>query len=140
MRGFGTHALGAHALAFALSAFVGGALQQLLMVEVLDAHQTQSALIPFLAIVLLVSIVLGITAWLAKSVSGLNKAAGWLAGLVLLLGVAALIFGAVKSSPGVGGNILWGLAILLDVAFLLPGAAAILIHWWLLRRPWQQGT
>jgi hypothetical protein len=131
MRGFGSHAV-----AFALSMFVAGTIQQFAMVEILAAHQPLPALIPLAVIVLLVSLVLGLVAALAKSGSALNLASACLGGLFFLVGAAALIFGAVDSSPGIGGNILWGLAVLLDVGFLLPGAVAIVIHWWLLRPSW----
>ena len=124
-------------LAFMLSAIAGGLVQQGLMIAVLEAHEPTGALVPLLALVLGVSLVFAIVVRRMKTLSGLNRTAAWLIGLFLVTGAAALVLGFQNRSPGIGGNIILGLAILLNVGFLLPGAAAVLIHWWLMRRHWR---
>jgi hypothetical protein len=63
----------------------------------------------------------------------LNQVTAWLIILLTLVGVLALIFGAREQSPGVGGNIMFLVAVLIDIGFLIPAGVAVLIHWWLLR-------
>ena len=128
------HSFGTHALAFGLSAFVGGFVQQLLMIAVLEAHGPESALIPLLGIVLAISIVFAIADRRAKTVSGLDITAGCLVGSFALVGAVALMYGYANIAPGIAGDLMYGLALLLDVAFLLPAGVAAAIQWWLLRR------
>jgi len=126
--------LGDHILAFVVSTIAAGAIQQALMIAVLDAHGPQSALIPLFGVVLAISVVFGLTRRWTKSLPAIDRVAAALLALLAAIGLAALAFGNANYSPGVGGNIMWGLAVLLDLCFLLPGAVAVVIHWWLLRR------
>ena len=75
----------------------------------------------------------GCALWLSRS----KAAAGWTAAsmlvAMLVLGVAIYLIGLSSITPGVGGNILYGLAQLVDFYFLLPAALAVPIHWLLLR-------
>ena len=93
-----------------------------------------SALPPLAACVALMTLVFGCVLWLSRS----KTAAGWtaaatLAGM-LVFGVAIYLIGLSSITPGVGGNILYGLAQLVDFYFLLPAAFGVPIHWLLLRR------
>jgi hypothetical protein len=115
--------------ALALSALVGGAIQQLLAIVFLDGPHWD--MLPLLAgIVLLVSVVMGLV---GRNATVLNQVTAWLIVLLGVVGVGGLIAGALEKSPGIGGNILLLVAELIDVGFLLPAAVAILLHWWLLR-------
>lgn len=127
MRAFGTFVL-----AFVLSVAIGGAVQQALMLYALRAHEPLGALIPFAGMVLIVSIVFGIA---VRQATALNRTAAWLGSLLVAAGAALLIVGLRDYSPGIGGNIFFELAVLIDVGFLLPAAVAVAIHWRLWRRP-----
>ena len=52
---------------------------------------------------------------------------------MLVFGVAVYVLGVNSMSPGIGGNIGYMMAMLVDFYFLLPAALAVPIHWWLLR-------
>lgn len=120
------------ALAFALSLVASGAVQQAIMAAARE-HGTMSAL-PLLAIfVALIAAVFALVLWRRRDAVGRVATAILVAFAVL--GGGALAFGAATLSPGVGGNIMIGLAVILDLYFLLPATAAVAIHWWLLRRP-----
>ena len=118
--------------AFALSLVASGAVQQaIMMAQGLDGPM--AALPPLAACVALVTLVFGCALWLSRS----KAAAGWTAAsmlvAMLVLGVAIYLIGLSSITPGVGGNILYGLAQLVDFYFLLPAALAVPIHWLLLR-------
>src|SRR3954470_7960230 len=88
--------------AFALSALVGGAIQQLLAIVALDGPHWD--MLPLLAgIVLLVSVVMGLA---GRNATFLNQITAWLIVLLGVVGVGGLIIGEVEKSPGIGGNIL----------------------------------
>jgi hypothetical protein len=87
----------------------------------------------------LISIAFTFVSWRTTSVSALNWTAVWIGSLLVVTGIAALVVGFLNLSPGIGGDILAGLAILLDVGFLLPALLAVVIHWWLLRRFMRHG-
>jgi len=92
-----------------------------------------AALPPLAAGLALVTLVFGCALWLSRS----KAAAGWTAAsmlvAMLVLGVAIYLIGLSSITPGVGGNILYGLAQLVDFYFLLPAALGVPIHWLLLR-------
>ncbi len=116
------------AAALALSLLAAGALQQALMAEKVD----RLSALPLLAVlVVLVSIVFAIAAW--RKVAAERTAIVLLA-VMVVIGFAAVEIGLADRSPGVGGDILYGLAEVLVGYFLLPCAVALPIHWLLLRR------
>jgi len=126
-------------LIFVPSILIGGFVQQTLMLGVLHANEPISAIIPLAILVLLISIAFTVVSWRTTSAFALNQTAVWIGGLLVAAGIAALVAGFLNLSPGIGGDILAGLAILLDVGFLLPGLLAVVIHWWLLRRLMRHG-
>jgi hypothetical protein len=116
--------------AFALSLLVSGAIQQALMAELSD---TTSALPPLAIIVALVTIVFGCVQWLRGRTGAIDWTAASMLAAMLVFGLAIYLFGLSSITPGVGGNILYGLAQLINTYFLFPAAFAELIHWLLLR-------
>lgn len=115
--------------AFTLSLIVGGALQHLLVVMVMG--EAEWGMLLWLAgAVVMVTAAMSLA---SRRRATLNQVTVLLIVLLTLVGVAALIFGAREQSPGVGGNIMFLVAVLIDIGFLIPAVVAILIHWWLLR-------
>jgi hypothetical protein len=115
--------------AFVLSLLAAGALQQIMMSA---AHLADplDAVPPLAAMIVVVSAVFGIAVW--------RKWPVWLTAAMLLAIIAAvaiggIVIGLANLSPGVGGDILYGLAQVIDLYFLLPCALAVPIHWLLLR-------
>ena len=98
-----------------------------------EPSDTTSALLPLAIGLALMTIVFGCVLGLSRS----KTAAGWTAAAVLagmlIFGAAVYLIGLSSITPGVGGNILYGLALLVDFYFLLPAALGVPIHWLLLR-------
>jgi hypothetical protein len=118
------------ALPFALSFVAGGAIQQWIMANY-DSAPALDALLPLAVCILLITLLFGAVVWRRP------KAVGWIAsvilGVMLVFGIAVYILGVNSMSPGIGGNIGYMMAMLIDFYFLLPAALAVPIHWWLLR-------
>ncbi|MFL5064381.1 MAG: hypothetical protein ACJ8ED_06980, partial [Xanthobacteraceae bacterium] len=93
-----------HILAFVLSAIMGGVIQQAFMSIVLGGHGF-GALVPLLATMLVLSIVYMIIDRYGKTVRLLNMTTAALLAAMLVVGAAALVFGKLDASPGIGGNI-----------------------------------
>ena len=125
-----------YAAAFVFSALAGSAIQQILLEIVLGEH-AWGAIVFLIAAILVLSLIYVIIDRHAKSVRVLDGTTAGLLATMLILSVASLVIGEMESSPGIGGNILMLLALFAVIAFLLPCAVAVLIHWWLLRRRWQ---
>jgi hypothetical protein len=117
-------------LALVLSLVAAGAVQQAIMA---GEHGPQSALPPLAAGVVLISALFALVAWWRRTA----RAVGWTAiavlAIMLAFGVVIAILGYISISPGVGGNIGYGVALILDFYFLVPAAVAVPIHWFLLR-------
>lgn len=98
-----------------------------------ELSDTTSALLPLAIGLALMTIVFGCVLGLSRS----KTAVGWTAAAVLfgmlVFAVAIYLIGLSSITPGVGGNILYGLALLVDFYFLLPAALGVPIHWLLLR-------
>jgi hypothetical protein len=120
------------AVALALSLAAAGLAQQAIM-AIDGAAQTLSALPPLGAGIVLIAAVFSVVAWRSRTASGIGRTAAALLAVMLAVGLAALAFGYLTISPGIAGGLLYGLAIILDLYFLLPAALAVAIHWWLLR-------
>jgi hypothetical protein len=120
------------AAAFALSLVIGAALQQSIMAA-RHAVQPLSALPLLAGIVLVISIVFALACRRGASRRAINRVAAALLIAMLAAGLGALLIGIADISPGVGGDILYGLAVIVDLYFLLPAAAAVPIYWSLLR-------
>ena len=120
------------ALAFALSFAAAGAVQQAIMIAD-GAKGTASALFPLAVIVLVVTAVFGAVLWRRPAAIGRTAAAMLI--LMLVFGVAVYVAGVASHSPGVGGNIVYLIALLVDFYFLIPAAVAVAIQWLLLRGP-----
>ena len=119
------------ALAFALSFAASGAVQQAIMMAD-GAKGTASALIPLVIIVLLITAVFGAVLW--RRPAAISRAAAAMLILMLVFGVAVYVVGVSNLSPGIGGNIVYLIALLVDFYFLIPAAVAVAIQWLLLRR------
>ncbi len=116
--------------AFTVSLLAAGTLQQGLMAA--DHLEGPLAALPPLAgMVVLVSIVFAIAEWRKIAV---ERTALVLLAILIVVGTGATIIGLANRTAGVGGDILYGLAQLLDWYFLLPCAVAVPIHWLLLMR------
>jgi hypothetical protein len=119
-----------YAAAFVLSALVGGAIQQALL-----RHVLLGEIIVLIAAILVFSLIYLIIDRCAKSVRVLDWTTAGLIGPLIAVSVAVLVIDRMGSSHG--KNIIMLLAVFAVVGFLLPCAAAVLIHWWLLRRRWR---
>ena len=129
-----------HVLAFASSMLAGGVVQQLAMTYFLGANQPASALIPLGIALLLVASIYAAAFRRPNVASSLNRMTAWLVGLGAVGGAFVLWAGYSSLSPGIGGNIGMGLAVLGVVGFLVPLIVAILLHWWLLSRELRRGA
>jgi hypothetical protein len=120
------------ALVLVLSLAAGGAVQQAIMIAD-EASGTASALLPLTPVIMLVTATFAVVIWRR----GTGSAVGWTAvamlGFMLVFGVAVYALGVNSVSPGVGGNILYLMALLVVFYFLIPAAVAVPIHWLLLR-------
>ena len=116
------------AIAFVLSFLAAGAVQQFLMAAA-QLHDPRPGLLPLAVLIVIVSAVFAIAArkWAAWRV------AAALLALIVAIGTAGMVFGLANWSPEVGGDIVYGLAQLIDLYMLLPCGVAILVHWLLLR-------
>jgi hypothetical protein len=115
--------------AFALSVLVAGAVQRALVLLVLGKAEWDM-LLWLAGVVVLVTAAMSVA---SRKAVLLGHVTVWLLVLLTLAAGVALVVAMREQSPGVGGNILFLVAVLVNVGFLIPAAAAILIHWWLLR-------
>jgi hypothetical protein len=118
------------ALAFALSLLASGMAQQAAMIND-RANGPLQALKPLAVCILLVTMVFGAVAWWRPS--AISRTAAAVLAVMLIFGAAIYIFGVSTVAPGIGGNIGYMMAMLVDFYFLLPLAVAVAIHWKLLR-------
>jgi hypothetical protein len=118
--------------AYALSFLAAGAVQQTIM-RAVGIYEPLSALPLLAAVVGLLTTVFGGVLWICRTTAAARWTAGSLLAVMLVFGVAALGYGLASMSPGVGGNIVYGLAQVTDFYFLLPAAFGVPIHWLLLR-------
>jgi len=116
-----------------LSLLASGTVQQAVMYGS-NAHDAASALIPLAIVVLLITMVFGVVLWRQRAASAVDGTAASLLGAMLVFGMAASVVGVASLSPGVGGNIVYEIALLVIFAFLIPAAVAVPIHWLILRR------
>jgi hypothetical protein len=118
------------ALALALSLVAAGAAQQAIMA---GEHGPQSALPPLAAGVVLISALFAFVAWWRCTARTVGWTAAALLAVMLTFGATIAVLGYISTTPGVGGNIAYGVALILDFYFLAPAAVAVLVHWLLLR-------
>lgn len=118
------------ALALALSLVAAGALQQAIMA---GEHGTLSALPPLAAGVALISAFFSLVVWRRRTARAVGLTAVSLLAVMLALGAAIAVLGIISISPGIGGNIGYGVALIVDFYFLVPASVAVPIHWVLLR-------
>ena len=118
------------ALAFTLSFVLCGTAQQAVMTASGETA-TASALAPLAAGLALITLVFGIVAWRRPARAGRNAAI--LLAAMLVCGIAIYSAGANSISPGVGGNIGYLVAQLIDFYFLAPAMIAVPVHGLLLR-------
>jgi hypothetical protein len=116
------------ALALALSLVAAGAVQQAIMA---GEHGTLSALPPLAAGVVLISALFALVVW-RRGARAAGRTAVVLLSVMLVFGVTIAILGFSTKSPGIGGNIGYGLALIVDFYFLVPAAVAMPIHWLML--------
>jgi len=113
-------------LAFILSLVAAGMVQQAAMIND-RANGPLGALPPLAVCILLVTLVFGLVAW--RRPSAITRAAVVMLIVMLVVGVVVYVFGAVSMAPGLGGNINYLIAVLIDFYFLLPTATAVAVHW-----------
>lgn len=118
--------------AFALSVVVSGAIQQAIL-RVQGLVDPSSALSPLAIGLALMSIVFACVLWLRCSATVLRRTAISILAAMLVLGLGFYLLGLSAITPGVGGDILYGLALIIDGYFLFPAAFGVPIHWLMLR-------
>lgn len=119
------------AQAYVLSLVLCGALQQAMLI--VTGEKIILDMLPHLggciaAITLLFAVVEGFGR------KGVDWAAALLLVAMLAFGVALYHTGVNSRTPGVGGTVFHGVAMLVVFYFLIPSALAVPIHWRLLRR------
>ena len=114
------------ALCYVLSLALSGALQQAILVG--SGEKIVMEMIPYLA-----GCIAAITLLFAVVTGFGRRGVDWTAALLL---AAMLAFGAVlfhtgvnSRTPGVGGTVFYGVAMLVVFHFLIPSALAVPIHW-----------
>lgn len=125
------------ALAFALSLIAAAGMQQAIMLAARE-WDTAGAIAFLVPIIALITIALAVVAWRRRTIASLNWAAGAILAVMLALSLAAYAFGLAYLQPGFAGNILYKLALFIDLYLLLPAAVAVPIHWLLLSRAIRQ--
>jgi hypothetical protein len=120
------------AVAFASSLAASGAIQQSIM-ALRRIPDPLSALPTVAVIVALISITFAISCRRGLRPAAIDRTAASLVCVMIVVGLTALIIGIANLTPGVGGNILYEIALMSNLYFLLPAAVAVPIHWWLLR-------
>ena len=113
-------------LAFILSLVAAGMVQQAAMIND-RANGPLSALMPLAVCILLVTLVFGLVAW--RRPSAIGRTAAVLLIVMLAFGIAVYIVGVSTMAPGIGGNINYLMAVLVDFYFLLPAMVAVAVHW-----------
>jgi hypothetical protein len=68
--------------------------------------------------------------WTAARV---DRTAGATLAALAVLGLGLYVTGTLMGGPGIGGRIAADLAVLIDLAIVLPAAVAVPVHWLLLR-------
>jgi hypothetical protein len=124
--------LGRLAGAFALSVIVSGAIQQAIL-RANGLSDPMSALPPLAIGLALMSIVFACVLWPRRSATVLRWTAVSILAAMLVLGPGIYLQGLSSITPGVGGDILYGLALIIDAYFLFPAAFGVPIHWLMLR-------
>ena len=124
--------LGRLAGAFALSLIVSGAIQQAIL-RANGLSDPMSALPPLAIGLTLMTIVFACVLWWRRSATVLRWTAVSILAAMLVLGLAFYLIGLSNITPGVGGDILYGLALITDAYFLFPAAFGVPIHWLMLR-------
>lgn len=117
--------------AFAASLIAAGGVQQIIMAAA-GVVDPLDALLPLAGLIAAVSAVFALTAW--RGGRTVNATAVAILGVMLVVAVGGIAIGLANWSPEVGGDILYALAQMIDIYFLLPSVVAIPVHWWLLRR------
>ena len=113
-------------LAFMLSIVAAGMVQQAAMIND-RANGPLGALVPLAVCILLVTLVFGLVAW--RRPWALTRTAAIMLIVMLAFGVAVYVVGVNTISSGIGGNISYMMAVLVDFYFLLPTATAVALHW-----------
>src|SRR5215510_1523156 len=107
-------------LAFASSVLAGGVVQQVTLIHILGARDTTSALIPLGIAIFIIATIYAVVFHRTRAAALLNRITTWLVGLGVVGGAFALWAGYSSASPGIGGNIAVGLAIVAVTGFLAP--------------------
>jgi hypothetical protein len=120
------------ATAVVLSLAVSGAVQQAIMMADHAAGPT-TALPPLAIVVLLIAAVFGVVVRWNRRPAAVGWTAASMLMTLLVFGVIVYVAGVSTLTPELGGNIGYGLALIVDFYFLVPAALAVAIHWWLMR-------
>ncbi len=104
------------------------------------AHMREplEALLPLALLVLLPTAILALIA--SRRPAAINLASGALLTLFAAIGAGAYLLGRATQTPGVGGNILYLIASLVDLYFILPGMIAVAVLWFVLRNVRRSGS
>ena len=129
MRSFGTLVL-----AFFVSAFVAGIVQNQLAVAFGAREEFIAIMMLFVMTAITVTVVFGIALAVARTAAGIDwTALGLLALVVLGLGVMAVLGAGSIRNLRIGAQ---DLPIIAEI--LVPSAIMIAIQWWLVRRRWRR--
>ncbi|NVO12528.1 MAG: hypothetical protein HXX10_00670 [Rhodoplanes sp.] len=120
------------ALGFVLSLTVAAGLQHAVLAGYGGGDAT-AALVALAGLVAMITAVFGLVVWHRWSAARIRRTALAILAVLLVLGLGLWAAGTLMSGPGLGGRIAEDLAVLVDLAILLPAAAAVPVHWLFLR-------
>jgi hypothetical protein len=81
----------------------------------------------------LISVIFGAVVWWRRTAAAVPWTAASMLMVMLAFGVVVYLAGVNSKSPGMGGNIGYGVAMIVDFYFLLPAVFAVVVHWLVLR-------
>lgn len=121
------------ALGFVLSLAFAAVLQRAVLAGFGGGDRT-TILALLAGLVALIAAVFALVVRRRWTAARVDRTAGATLAALAVLGLGLYAAGTLMGGPGIGGRIAADLAVLIDLAIVLPAAAAVPVHWLLLRR------
>jgi len=121
-------------LAFFVSAFVAGIVQNQLAVAFGAREEFIAVMMLFVVTAVTVTVVFGIALAVAKTVSGID----WTAVALLVLAVVGLVVMSVLGAGSIRNLTITKQDLAIVAEILVPTAILIAIQWWFVRRRWRR--
>jgi len=121
-------------LAFFVSSFVAGIVQNQLAVAFGAREEFIAVMMLFVLTAITVTVVFGIALAVAKTVSGID----WTAVALLVLAVVGLVVMSVLGAGSIRNLTITKQDLAIVAEILVPTAILIAIQWWFVRRRWRR--